>query len=288
MTPRPADPTAFRMTMITIVGSLLLAAGLFAVYVIFGSQIALAQAADSLSDTLGGAALLWAARESVRPPDEEHPQGHGRAAPIGALVVAVLIGVLAVEVFRTALGSLLHGGSTQLDWPVAIAFLTKVVFKGVLVGVLRRLLRTRRDSVLSALASDSRNDVLVGVAAIVGFALDRLGLPRIDAFLALGISVYIGRSGLGLGRENVSLLLGESTSSERREELSAVALAVPGVRRVEAVVAVWHGSRMHVQLEAIVDGTLSLAEAHAIGHAVEQRLLDEPDVNQAIVHVGPA
>ncbi len=109
-----------------------------------------------------------------------------------------------------------------------------------------------------------------------------------DAILALGVAVYIAYAGLQLGRENVSLLLGESASTERQQQLAEAARAVPGVHAASSVTAVWRGALLHVQLSVMVDGSLSVSAAHEIGHAVEQRLLTESDIGQVTVHIEPA
>lgn len=276
-----------RLTVVTIAGSALMAVGLCAIYFGFHSQLALAQAADSLFDMIGGAGLLWAVHHSRRPADKEHPQGHQQAQPVAALVVAVLAGVLAAEVLRSALSALLTAARPVIDWPVAGVFLSKVFFKLTIVGIAGRLLRRGRNSAISALRMDARNDVLVGSLAILGLVLDRLGLPRIDPLLSIGIALYIAYAGLRLGRENASLLLGESASVERQAELLARARQVEGVITAFSVLAVWRGARLHVQVTATVEPSLSLTAAHAIGHAVEKQLLQEADVGEAIVHIEP-
>ena len=281
------DRAARRLTMITIAGSALLALALLAIYLGFHSQLALAQAADSLFDTIGGGGLLWAIYASLQPADREHPQGHAAAQSVAALVVAVLAGVLAAEVLRSAVAALFGSTKPALEWPVAVVFATKVAFKSAIVLFAGQLLKRQRNAALSALRVDARNDVLVGSLALLGFLFDRLGIPHVDALLAIGLSLYIAYAGLRLGLDNASLLLGESASSERQQQLLAQALLVPGVRAAPTVQAVWRGARLHVQLSIAVDADLPLRAAHDIGHAVEKQLLSAPDVSQVSVHVEP-
>ncbi len=289
MTDRKHARSAFvaRLTYATIGGSLAASAALFAVHLLTGSQLALAQAADSLADMLSGAALVWAVRESAKPPDEGHPLGHGRAEPLAALVVAVLAGVLAIEVMRGAISALLSGATPELDWYVAAVFAAKVAFKLAISLVATWAARAQDNPVLDALRVDARNDVMVGGVALVGFALVRAGLPAVDAWLAVAVALYVAYVGVRLGRENVALLMGEAAPERRREELRALASGVEGVRRVDQLVATWSGALLHVHCDVAVDAPLSLIEAHAIGHAVEERLLREDDVARAVVHVGP-
>lgn len=264
-----------------------MAAALVAVHVVFRSQLALAQAADSISDMLAGSALVWAVRQSAQPPDEDHPWGHARAEPIAALVVAVLAGVLAVEVLRGAVSALVEGAAPELHWALAAVFGAKVIFKSTIAVLATRGLRARVNPALDALRVDARNDVLVSSVAIVGFALARFGMPSIDAGLAVVIAIYVAFAGIRLARENVGLLMGAAAPAERHQELAQIAGAIEGVRAIDTLVATWSGAALHVHVEIAVDRDLPLLAAHEIGHAVEERLSHERDVSLAVVHVGP-
>lgn len=279
------ERNASRLTIATITGSLLMAPMLLGVHLLSNSQLALAQAADSLSDSLGGIALVFALRTSAQAADEEHPHGHSSAEPIGALVVAVLVGVLAIEVFRAALTT---AERPTLDWPVTAAFVCKIAFKLVITALASRELKKRANPAVDALRIDARSDVLVCSLSVLGVLLARVGWMKLDAVLAVAVSIYIAMSSLRLGRENVALLMGTSAPTERREALVALARGVDGVERVERLVATFFGSSLHVHVDITVDRSLSLVDAHEIGHRVEARLASEGDVARAVVHVGPA
>ncbi|HEY8430940.1 MAG TPA: cation diffusion facilitator family transporter, partial [Sandaracinaceae bacterium] len=191
------------------------------------------------------------------------------------------------EVVRGAVVALTTGARPDLGWAVAAVFASKVAFKGTIAILATRAARGTRNPVLDALRVDSRNDVLVGAVALVGFALVRAGLPAMDAWLAIAVAGYVAYAGLRLARDNVGLLMGAAAPAKRRAELLEVARAVPGVRRIDALVATWSGPCLHVHCDIAVDRGLSLLEAHEIGHAVEARLLREDDVAHAVVHVGP-
>ncbi len=289
MNPTDASESArgSRLTYVTVLGSLALAGLLFAVYFLFRSQLALAQAADSLSDCLGGFVLAWAVRTSAQPADADHPHGHARAEPIAALVVAVLVGMLSVEVFRTSVAALWDGTEHGLDAPVAAVFVVKIVFKTIIAVLATMSLRRRANPALDALRVDARNDVLVGTVSVLGFGLAWAGWPAADPLLAMALAGYVAWSGLRLGRENITLLMGSSAPEPRVRSLEKVAASVPGVERIDLLVATFHGASLHVHAEVAVEPTLSLAAAHAIGHAVEEALAKEDDVTRAVVHVGP-
>ncbi len=275
---------ASKLTVATVAGSLLFAPALLVVHLLSHSQLALAQAADSLSDSLGGIALLFALRTSARAADEDHPHGHSRAEPIGALVVAVLVGVLSIEVLRAALTS---AEQPSLDWPVMGAFVAKIAFKTVITLLATHALKTRANPALDALRIDARSDILVCSLSVIGVLLARVGWVKLDAALAIAVALYIAYSAQRLARENVALLMGASAEPERIEALRALVSALPGVERVDLVVATFFGSTLHVHVEIAVQKSLSLIDAHEIGHTVERALLQETDVARAVAHVGP-
>ena len=272
-----------RLALVTLLGSGTLVVGLFAAYLFFGSQLALAQAADSFLDVFTAAVLTYAIGVAAQPEDAEHPLGHSRAEPLGALVTAVIAGVLAVEVARSAVTALLLGAEPHLDAPLLLAFAAKIAFKGGVLLAARAL--GRHNPAVAALAVDARNDILLSAVAVLGYLAARAGAPRIDAWLALPVAAWIGLAGVRLARDNLRLLMGVAPALERQRQLTDLARAVPGVRGARPVVAQHLGTVLDVRVEVIVDGALTVRQGHDIGEAVRARLLAQPDVGHCSVHV---
>lgn len=277
--------TRTALTKWTAALSGLLAAGMIAAFWILHSQLALAQGADSLFDVATASMLLWAVRVGQEPPDAEHPFGHHRAEPIAALVAAVMAGVLAIEVIRSALGALWSGDHARLElWLVGV-FGAKVAAK-VIIGQLARASSRRQASpAMDALAVDARNDVLVSTLAIAGFVAAKMGWPALDAWLAIPAGLMIGWAGYELAAENISLLMGRAPDADRIRVLEAMAREIEGVRDVHDVRAQFLGTHLQVYLHVVVAPTLSVLEAHDIGEAVEKRLEGESDVHHCFVHI---
>lgn len=285
MTDSPQYGAPARLTAASIGLGVLLSAMLIGAYVVYTSQLALAQAADSFTDTFTALALLYSLRVSAAPADENHPGGHHRAEPIAALLAAVLAGVLAVEVFRNAVTALHAGDRAQLEIPLAVAFTIKIAAKSVLSRLAGRHHRITGSPALRALQVDARNDVLVGVLALAGFFGAYWGWPTLDIWLAMPIAVWIAASGLALGAENIRLLMGEAPPMERQRELLTLALGVDGVLSGHDFAARYDGVQLQVTMHVVVDEGLSLRAAHDVAEAVEARLRDQQDVLSAMVHV---
>ncbi len=285
MVGRPRERAPQRIVVLTAVASLILLALLGAVYLMTDSYLALAQAADSFSDVFTAIAFLVSMRVSAQPPDEEHPIGHHSAEPVAALLAAMMAGVLCFEVIRGAVVDLIGGHTPDLTYPLLWVFLAKVIVKTGIALYAAKVNREARSPALGALVVDARNDVAVGLVAVVGFFVARSGSPSLDAWLALPVAAWVGWAGFSLARENIGFLMGEAPDDARRRELRDVAASVAGVKSVHGLLARHHGAELDVLIHAVVDPDLELKDAHDIGHRVEQRLLEERDVCHAVVHV---
>lgn len=273
------------LTMITLLGSGGLMVGLFWAYWAFGSQLALAQAADSSMDVITAGVLAWTVAVAAQSPDKEHPFGHSRAEPIGALVVAVIAGVLAFEVGRNAVEALMDQRPVTADWTLVGVFAAKSVFKTVIFTFSSMTFRRTRSPAMRALVVDARNDVMVSVLAITGFFGMRAGLPALDAWLALPVALWIAWTGFELARDNIRYLMGEAPSETRQDELRLLASGVPGVEAAHDLRAQFIGTVLQVHVHIVVKPDISVLQAHDIGEAVRVKLESEEDVGHCSVHI---
>ena len=127
-----------RLVLVTFAINVALLAGFVVVYLSSRSQLVLAQGADSLMDLAAGAALLVSTRIGMQPSDEKHHFGHSRAEPLGALVTAILAGVLAFEVAKSAITVLTTGEVARLDLPVFAVLGLKFLVKTTWLTLLSR------------------------------------------------------------------------------------------------------------------------------------------------------
>jgi cation diffusion facilitator family transporter len=277
------DPRLFMGSAVVINALLCIAA--FVVYFSVRSQLVLAQGSDSLLDVASGLILFITAWVGSQPRDENHPYGHDRAEPLGALITAVLAGVLAFEVLRSAVGALIVGEDVQLDVYVAAVLGGKFVLKVLLLATLRRRRNKASGAAVGALLVDTRNDLVACASSLVGFGMARAGLGWADAALALPVAIYIGASGIELARENIRLLMGEAPAPEIVAELRSDAKSVPGVIGVGRLRAQHAGPNLYVEVEILVAEYESATGGHDIAVAVQDRLEEHEMVAQTFVHI---
>lgn len=275
-----------RILLASSMVSALLLLVLAAAYFATGSKLALAQAVDSFSDVLTGLALFWVWRLSLKPADANHHYGHQTAQPIAALVMATLVGVMALEVLWNAVEALFSGSHVELTWIVAAGLGAKVCAKVVLVLIARRRNVRTPQPALQAFVVDARSDILVGTLSLLGyFASVEFDRPSLDAWLAIPAAGWVGYSALSLARANVDLLMGAAPPQTWRDTQIERLTKLAAVRRVGRMKARTFSDGIHLWVEIYVDPALTISAAHDIGEFVEAELRREPEVCDAVVHV---
>src|SRR5699024_5525566 len=66
--------------------------------ILSGSRALIADALHSASDIAGSIVILFAVKISNKPPDAEHPYGHGKTANIASIIVALLLILVGLEI----------------------------------------------------------------------------------------------------------------------------------------------------------------------------------------------
>lgn len=251
-----------------------------------GSLAVLGDAIHSSVDALNNVLGLAVMRVASKGPDDEHPYGHAKFESLGALVVVVFLSVTIFELMKGAIGRLTSPAeSLQVD-----------LMQGVLLGVTlliniwvswyeTRAGRRLKSELLLADAAHTRVDVFITIAVILGLVLSRQGHEWADSVLAIVVSLLIARVGFQIFRRSMPTLVDERALEGGT--IQQVAEAVPGVMSAYAIRSRTAADVRFAELTIAVDGSENVAAAHKIADQVEQRLRDNLDVQEVVVHVEP-
>ena len=259
---------------------------------IFGHTYALiADAAESMLDILSSL-LVWAGfRVAARPPDANHPYGHGKAEPLAGIAVSVIIFAMAAWLAKQAL----HEIATPHQGP---AWWTLLVLAGVIVvktWFSRRMGIAGENVGSTALSIEALHhwsDAMTSAAAFVGISIALWAGPgweTADDWAALFASAIIAFNGFGMFMKALGDVMDMAAPKTFENEVRALALAVPGVSALDKLRVRKSGLSYLVDIQVRVDGDLSVRAGHAIAHAVTDALLASAPlkISDVTVHIEP-
>lgn len=238
-----------------------------------GSASVLAALVDSGMDLLSATLNLLALRFAVRPADDCHRYGHGKAEALAAFVQALLLiasagGILFYSLRRLYTGSALEiARSAEAVWMmVAVLLLT------ALLVLFQRWVVRRTGSALVAVDSlHYRSDFLINGSVIAVMLLADAAL-WLDAVAAVLIAFYLFVAAGGILRAAVNELLDRELPTEVDERLLAMARRHAGICGAHRLRTRRVGGRYFVQMDLEFPGEMPLARAHAIAVTLQEEI----------------
>ena len=260
-----------------------------AAYRLTGSVGLFADALESGVNLLAAATAYFTLWYSARPADPTHAFGHEKIEYFSTGLEGVLVGVAGVGTSWTAVGRLLRPEPLeQIGIGVAIAVAASVV--NLAVGlVLLRVGRRQGSIVLEADGHHLMTDVWTTAVVAVGLVLVAVtGLTQLDAWLAAGVGLHILVVGFQLVRRSFDGLMDHALPDEEQSRLrGAIRAAVPAGTDFHLLRTRQAGRRKFVDFHLLVDGGLSVREAHALAHEIEARLRESIPGVEVGIHVEP-
>ncbi len=218
--------------------NLLLFALKLAVGTLSGSVSITADAMNNLTDASSSIVTLLGFRLAEKPADEDHPYGHARYEYLSALAVAAIILVIGFELAKGSVEKILNPSAVSFSAVTAAVLLGSIGVKLLMAVFNGKLGKAIASKTLAATAADSRNDCIATGAVFIAGAVEHFTRLQIDGFVGLAVALFILWSGISLGKETISPLLGEAASPELR------ALIVDYVNRQPKVLG-YHDLMVH-------------------------------------------
>jgi len=276
------------------IASMLVSAGLAAAKITVGlhanSTAVVSDGLESVGDVLSSGLVLFGLIFAAKPPDAQHPYGHGRLETLSALIVGMIL---------IASGSLISFRSLQRAWevqhaPAAYAvwpLLASIVIKTAMSMTKRRYGRKIGSGALTADAWHDMVDILSGATALVAVGItlsDPVRFPAADHLGGSAVGLIVIFVGLRVVRDTTLQLIDTMPDPGALERIRQVAMSVPGALAVEKCYARKTGLQWHVDLHLEVDPSMSVYQSHEIATQVRIRIRETLDwVADVLVHVEP-
>ncbi len=278
------------LALIGVWVNLTLAIGKLVVGIVGHSYALVADAIESFVDVAGSAVVWLGMKVGAKPPDEDHPYGHGRAESLAALVVAIIIFLAGVGIGIEAVREILTPHHAPA-WYTLVALLVVVVIKESMARWAARVARQEGSVALSAESFHHRADVLTSIFAFVGISIALIGgkgWEPADDWAALAGAAVILFNAARLGFEPLNDLL-DVDHSVLTDQAAKIAAGVEGVKSVDKPRTRRSGAYYWIDMHVRVDDELTVRQGHDISHRVKDAVRAQlPQVRDVLVHLEPS
>lgn len=254
--------------------------------VLTGSVSLIADSFHTLSDVLTSVVIVASFRMAKKPSDASHPFGHGRMEAIAAVVVAVLLMVVGVEIFKSSVDRILHPKDFDASWLVIGIILSTVIIKELLARFSRELGRMIRSTALEADFWHHRSDAISSVLVALAFFGQRFGFPHLDGPAGIIVAVMIAYAGWEIAKKGIDDLLGANPSNDLVQRVKSTVREFPDVLDVHDLIVHQYGQATVLSFHIEISDEHSLKFGHTLVEKVEI-VINEKFHTHTTVHLDP-
>lgn len=272
---------------VSIVGNVVLFLFKFIAGTLLNSLSLIADAWHSLSDVLTSVIVLVGFKVSEKPPDKEHPFGHGRFEILGTFTIALLLGIVSYDLGKSAFFRILKPEKVEFNLVIIVVLIISALFKEWMAQFSIFLGKRIDSSSLIADAWHHRTDSIATLFVAVGLILSKFGIYRVDGILAMGVAALIGWVAVELLMGSSNAIIGEAPDEKLIEKIRETALSVPGVINVHEIYVHDYNTIKMISLHVEVQEHLSADEAHNIATSVEEKVQEVANAYNVTAHIDP-
>ncbi|MEP2059322.1 MAG: cation diffusion facilitator family transporter [Maribacter litoralis] len=284
------EQTAIKTTYFSIIGNILLALikGLAG---FFGNSYALiADAIESTTDIFSSILILLGFKYAEKPADENHPYGHGKIEPIITFLIVAFLVISATVIAYESIENIQTPHKVPKAWTLIVLGLI-IVWKEISYRIVIKKSKETQSSSLKADAWHHRSDAVTSIMAFIGISIALIfgkGYETADDWAALIASGFILYNSYLILRPALGEIMDEQRYDELLEEIRQKSLEVSGITGTEKCFIRKAGMKFHIDLHAMVDGTISVTKGHDIAHLLKDHLHNEiPNLGHILIHIEP-
>ena len=248
-------------------------------------------AVHSLSDVFATLVAYIGVRISKKAPDQDHPYGHDRLECVASMILGMILLATGFGIGLNGVKQIAAGHYEQLAVPSAIALaaaIVSIVAKEGMFWYTRHYARKLNSSAFMADAWHHRSDALSSVGSLIGIGGAMLGVPVMEPVACVAICLCILKVAYDILKDSIDKMLDTACSPEYEASLRSFIAEQNGVKSVDKLTTRKFGSKIYIDAEIGVDGSISLFDAHAIAesvhNAVEKR---DREIKHIMIHENP-
>jgi len=252
-----------------------------------GSLGLLSEALHSGLDLVAAIITWFSVSISDRPPDKNHPYGHGKIENFSALVETFLLLITCAWIIYEAIHRLVSGNTRiEVNLFSYIVVLTSIAIDFVRSRALYRVARKYNSQALEADALHFSTDIWSSAVVFLGLIMAQNGWFFADSVAALGVAFIVLGVSWRLGKRAVDVLLDRSPAL-LVATLETMLDQSDGILRYHDLKVRTSGAENFIEVTIHVQPGLTLEKAHTISHLIEQQIIGAVPRSHVHIHIEP-
>lgn len=277
-----------KISWITAIINILLAAIKIAGGIIGNSNAMLADGVHTLSDVLTTLVVIIGLKISSKEADEKHPYGHEKYESIFAKLLSLLLICTGIFIGYEGVKLLIRGNIRTPSRVALIAAIISILVKEFMYRYTIKVAKNIKSISMEADAWHHRSDAFSSIGTFIGILGSRLGLKVLDPIAAIVVSVFIIKVGVDLYIESIKGLVDESADYEIISKIEDITYSVEGVRGIKNLKTRIFGNKIYVDMDIQVKGDITVTEGHNIAEKVHDLIENNiEDIKHCMVHIEP-
>lgn len=252
-----------------------------------GSMSLFASLLDSSIDLLASGLNFFLVRYALKPADEEHTFGHGKAESLAALAQSTFIIGSATILLLSSIKSIIHPSDIQLPILGIVISAVSTVITFVLVLYQRHVITLTASKAVQADMLHYSSDMFMNIAVIFALCLSWYGITYADAIFAFFIALYIFYNAYKIAYNAIQDLLDRALPESDNIKVAKIVASFPDVHGFHDLKTRQAGPVKFIQLHVELDDNMPLIKAHAIADSIEKCISIEFSPATVIIHQDP-
>jgi len=277
---------AYNEGILSIVTNVLLFVLKYWAGIVTGSVAIVADAWHTLSDSLSSLVVIVGAKVASKPPDKEHPFGHGRAELVASILIAALLGFVAYEFISDSVAKLNNREEAIFGALAIWVTIVSILIKEAMAQYAFWAARKSNSSSLRADGYHHRTDAISSVIILVGIFIGRY-YWWVDGVLGILVAIMILYAAYEILSESISRLLGEAPDANLINSLNKCAEKVTELKlQIHHVHVHSYGYHKELTCHIYLPEKMTVAHAHSLSDELEEQIRSDLDII-ATIHVEP-
>ena len=252
-----------------------------------GSASMLGSLTDSLMDITASLMSFLVLGYALRPADDDHRFGHGKAEALAGLGQAVFIAGSSIFLIQQSALKLMDPQPIEQNAVGVAVMVFSIVLTFGLLLIQKFVVRETGSTAIEADSLHYLSDLSVNAGIILVLVVSQYGFLWLDGAMGLVIALFILYSAWSIAGESIQLLLDREIPGDVRDVIGAIvaehspALGFHDLRTRQS------GRTQFIQLHVDMDQNLSLREAHDLAERIEQGIRQAYPAADVIIHQDP-